>query len=139
MVTWTLAASLLLGAPALKDVRKPTKPPAGKWAVERLEFDGSVIIKAQDRHCVHQFIPTGRWQTLNGLHSFDAAAFFEAAGGLEADFNPDDPKKLRKAIWKVEGDTLSVCEARPGAARPTEYIAPQESRRSLWVLKRVED
>jgi len=40
MTTSMLVAALLLGAPAPKEERKPTKEPLGEWVIERLEFNG---------------------------------------------------------------------------------------------------
>ena len=70
--------------------------------------------------------------------SSESATFFvPGRGKAEVDYYPDDPKKLRKGIWKLERDTLTICDAGRGVDRPTEFSAPEGSKRSLWVLRRV--
>jgi uncharacterized protein (TIGR03067 family) len=39
-------------------------------------------------------------------------------------------------IYELDGDTVKFCFAAPGAARPTEFTAPQGSQRTLSVWKR---
>jgi uncharacterized protein (TIGR03067 family) len=40
------------------------------------------------------------------------------------------------AIWECEGDVLTVCSARPGDPRPTDFTAPRGSHRKLGAYKR---
>ncbi|HKB03793.1 MAG TPA: hypothetical protein VKD90_16330 [Gemmataceae bacterium] len=136
MLTWTIVGATLIGAPALKDGRKPAEPPAGDWAVQRLEYNGRVIIENPDGYTGLRITPNSIGLLPAG--SSERVAFFEAARGpCEVDYNPGDPKKVRKGIWKVDVDTLTICEAPLGADRPTEFAAPAGSKRGLWVLKRV--
>jgi uncharacterized protein (TIGR03067 family) len=133
-----LAVPLLIGAPALKDGRKSAEQPLGEWAIERLEFNGRLIeTKPDDRMSISAdafaLLRLGKFQS-----SSEPAAFFKAdRGKAEVDFYPDDPKKLRRGIWKIEGDTLTICDAGRGVDRPIEFAAPEGSKCSLWVLKRV--
>jgi hypothetical protein len=146
MLTWTLVVAVAVGAPALKPGRSPSDAPAGDWVVESTECDGvpSVPTGTKSRYGVR--IGAGR-VTLLRLGPGGAAdpgesqpaVFYAPAGGrkAEADVYPDDSKRLQKAIWKVDGDTLTVCEAAPGDDRPSEFTAPKGSRRTLWVAKRI--
>src|SRR6185436_15864674 len=117
-MTPMMAAALLLSAPALKDMRKPTRLHLGEWAVERLEFNG---------HAIEPTTGLSLWITAdsvtllrNGLRtSSESAAFFEAIRGkAEVDFYPGDAKKQRMGIWKLEENTLTICEAGRGVDRP---------------------
>lgn len=137
MTTPMLAAALLLGAPTLKDDRKPANQPLGEWVIERLEFNGRPI-ETSSYHSLS--ITADAVSLLMGSYrsSSEPTVFFEAGRGkAEVDYYPGDPKKLRKGIWKLEGDTLTICDAGRGVERPTEFTAPEGSKRSLWVLKRV--
>ena len=49
---------------------------------------------------------------------------------------PEDPKAMRKGIWKIDGDILLVCFGAMSAERPTDFTAPKDSKRNLWTLKR---
>jgi len=139
MLTLTLASAFLLSAPVPKDWRKPADPPDGEWVAERFEVDGYSydpnfgVRKARD-----SFTPT-KWEakSSSGVQHSELVAWFEAGKTLHADFFPGDPKKEAKGIWKVEGDTLTICRARPGQQRPSEFTAPKGSGRELLVFKRV--
>jgi len=51
--------------------------------------------------------------------------------------NEDERELTARAIWKVEGDTLTICQGLCGAPRPNEFSWPRRSDRVLMVLKRV--
>jgi uncharacterized protein (TIGR03067 family) len=44
--------------------------------------------------------------------------------------------KTHLGIYELDGDTVKFCFAAPGAARPTEFTAPEGSQRTLSVWKR---
>jgi uncharacterized protein (TIGR03067 family) len=140
MFAWALAGTLVLGAPALKTDRKPAEPPAGEWTLVRLESGG---IRADERSLPDQF--TGRFTATRFRVTFTAhggefvgerAAWFRAGGTLEVDFVRDDPTRASKAVWKVEGDTLTICQGATGGPRPSDFTAPEDSGRTLWVFDR---
>ena len=140
MFAWALAGTLVLGAPALKTDRKPAKPPAGEWTLVRLE---SGDIRADESSLPDQF--TGRFTATRFQVTFTAhghefaggrAAWFDAGGTLEVDFVRDDPHRAAKAVWKVEGETLTICEGPTGGPRPSDFTAPKDSGRTLWIFRR---
>jgi uncharacterized protein (TIGR03067 family) len=135
MLALTMAGALLLGAPALKDGRKPAEPPLGDWAIERIEFDGDLV--PVGTHYTLRITADGVAVSWDGvpLRSEPATFFEEVRGKAEVDYGSDSPKAMRKGIWKLEGRTLTICTAAPGADRPSEFNAASGSKHRLWVLR----
>jgi uncharacterized protein (TIGR03067 family) len=145
VILWSIStACFLAGAPRPKDDRTPEPPPDGEWAVEKEELSGSVVkSKPKGRPDRIQWTvrlsPT-KWEVFRSgserpLEDWPAA-YFKTAAGNEVDFFPDEPKFLRKGIWKLDGDTLLVCYADVGGDRPTEFTSPKDSKQVLYTLKR---
>jgi hypothetical protein len=135
MVAWALTATFVLGAPALKDVRKPAKAPDGDWAEVYFQRDGEggtlpPMPKVRVTATAIDWGPP--------LSPPRAVAFFEPAGGpAEVDLDPGDPKKLQRGIWRLDGDTLLLAVADQGCARPARFRTSAGSGHTLWVFKRV--
>ena len=139
MFAWIIAGSLVVGAPGLKEVRKPIDPPSGEWEMRKQEYDGRV----QDEYKAGQSEKTMRFTpTKSVLVFFDQfpreqpAAYYINGETLEIDLSPDNPKGMRKGIWTIDGDSLLLCFGERGADRPTDFTAPKDSGRTLWTLKR---
>ena len=139
MLTWIIAGSLVLGAPALKNEPKPrpVDPPNGKWAVVRMTIDGYELAGDSVTQ-TWEFAADSRRVFVPGSEtSTHRATYFHHGGVLEADLDTDFG--VRKAIWKVEGKTLTICMGREGKPRPTTFSAPKESGRILVVLSSVNE
>jgi uncharacterized protein (TIGR03067 family) len=135
-----------VGAPGLKDVRKPVDPPVGEWWFQKWQFDGEAVRLNKDQP------GTRRWTVTlaknKAVINFDGrplsggrrVEYYETGTALEFDLSPDlraaDPKTLKKGIWKVDGDTLLFCYGEPGGERPTDFTAPEGSGHTLLTLKR---
>jgi uncharacterized protein (TIGR03067 family) len=141
-----LAAGLraALGEPATEAAGvkgKPAKPPEGEWELQdsvwkgmRVPFDpksGEVFRLRLTPTTWTSFVPAAKREDKY------TAAFSEAGGVFRVDLHVDEPGKEERGIWKVEGDTLTICMGLPGEPRPADYTCPVGSKRYLFVLKRV--
>jgi hypothetical protein len=134
MLIWVLAGGLIVGAPALKEVRRPTKPPVGMWTVRSMTRDGlTVEFRNGTVEIAERFIA---FSHIGGVRE-DRAAFFTADGAPQVDIG--SPGQVTKGVWRVDGDELTICTAAEGAGRPDSLAAPKGSRRTLWALSRVAD
>jgi uncharacterized protein (TIGR03067 family) len=137
MFGWLLGSLLLIGAPAPKDARKPVDPPAGEWRIERLLSNGEDVIEDIGKYHV-KFTATTMDIVLDGMtiHSLRIKCF-SVRNAYEIDIREEFAKDAKEGIYQVNGDTLTICEAAPGKARPIDFISSQEKRTMLWVLKRT--
>jgi uncharacterized protein (TIGR03067 family) len=137
IVLTLLASGLLVGgdAPKPEDVKAQAEKLRGTWKFTKMERDG--------RDLIGQFGPVDV--------VFDAEKF--ASPGIEATFKLDPSQNPRamdisysegpaagqtvKAIYKLEGDTLTICRGRDHAdERPKEFAAPAGSGRFLFQFTR---
>ena len=142
MTTVLLGLALGLGAPALKD--KPTSPSLeGEWEVEGVTTGGRPSKVAPGLR--YTFTPDGKWlisrdgQALSPQHNRTVV--------VDAKPNPPTVDMVSNAnaanssrllgIYKVEGDTLTICGTRGGAERPSSFDSPDGSAVTTYVLKRV--
>ena len=50
---------------------------------------------------------------------------------------PRSSDLVSRGIYRLEGDTLELCQAFPDESRPTEFATRKGDTRLLMVLKRV--
>jgi hypothetical protein len=134
-----LFVALAVGAPAIKDARKPADPPDGLWRGGG-EHDGVPFLGT----ATSVRIDTEEWDLWSvgrtGLERRAARASFFVRGEVgEVDLDAQDPDRARQGIWSLNGDDLKVCLGPPGGPRPTAFAAPTGSGRTLWKLHRDSD
>jgi uncharacterized protein (TIGR03067 family) len=143
MTATLLGLALAVGAPHLKDTEKaPTI--VGEWEVETITTNGRK--SAVGNGLRYTFTADGKWlihrdgketsPTIN--RGFTADAKPNPATVDLTTSRPGGPENRLIGIYKVDGDTLTICGTRAkGADRPTRFEAPEGSGNTMYVLKRA--
>lgn len=109
----------------------------GKWIVVSSESDGK---KSEQ--------PVGAVITVDGIHM--TSRYKDKAYKDRYEIDPtkkpkwiditrsgDDDEILKfRGIYFIEGHTLTICHAKPGDKRPTEFATKLGDKRSIAVMKR---
>ncbi len=74
---------------------------------------------------------------LGGNHVNGARKIDPAKNPKEITLTPDGSDKSLFGIYKLEGDTLTLCFGELGEKRPTDFKAKKGSTQMLWVLKEL--
>jgi len=138
MLPTVLALAVTLAAPA-KDGKKDAPSLVGEWAAETATIGG----KPENPP------PGTTWAfTADGKSVLQVGD--KAVGGMDAKYTTDakmDPAQVdiaegpkgkpMKGIYKVDGDTLTLCLVQDGQERPTAFESPAGSMAIVITLKRV--
>jgi uncharacterized protein (TIGR03067 family) len=132
-----LGVALALAAPGSKDPPKKDSPAlVGEWVVEGTVVGGRP--KPLPAGATWVFTADGKAEFWVGRGK-PADRFTYTADPRKdpAEVDITGPGETVRAIYRVEGDKLTLCLAQPGADRPKEFDAPPGSDAVLWTLKRV--
>jgi uncharacterized protein (TIGR03067 family) len=140
-----LLTALAVGAPALKEKPKAESDIVGLWAVESMRLGGKGPLEVP-AGLQYEFTADGQWIGLrDGNGGLDgksppAKGYKVEVKGEQRMIDTTGPSADRPGmagIYKVDGDTLTICFGSPGADRPTEFTSPEGGRVMHMVLKRV--
>jgi uncharacterized protein (TIGR03067 family) len=139
----TLLLALALGAPALKDAPKKGADLVGEWVVETSIYGGRPRALAKNP-LSYVFDADGTWTFhREGREIGNTRAYRHDP---EADpptivlkYEPTEQDGAEAfGIYKIDGDTLTLCYGRPGSTiRPTVFASPEGSGINLVVLRRA--
>jgi uncharacterized protein (TIGR03067 family) len=143
MLPLVLGLAVVVAAPAAKDPPKKDPPGiVGKWTLESATFAGMALPKMDSMTVT--FTADGKVETraagadvrVSSTYTHDAKKDPPEMDVTE----PDGPNagKPSPSIYKIDGDTLTICTAVMGD-RPRTFAAPAGSNFVLLVLKRVKD
>lgn len=142
----TLLIGLAVGmsAPTLKDPPKKDTGIVGEWVLESSSLGGKAAKLAAELR--YEFTSDGQWlirregaevKAPPRTYKVDAKAnpatidvTYQKPGG-----GPAPPGML--GIYKIEGDTLTICYSPGGAERPTTFEPADGIRVAVMVLKRA--
>jgi uncharacterized protein (TIGR03067 family) len=144
--TWTLAwllfpmVTLAPAAPRLKE-KEPTVPPLfGEWLrVDHIQAGTPV---APDREPHHQvFKADGEWQYTYGNRP-DGTKGKNFTVDLKQnpptiDISLNVGKAHYRGVYKVEGDTLTLCLVTGDTERPKNFASTADQPTTVWVFKKV--
>ena len=134
------ALALAAGAPGLKDAPKPAPSVVGEWVAERRTFSGTETPPAGDA-LRYVFAADGTYAVHRGPRKVYADRKYatdpkknpptidldtEAVGG-----------RVVRGIYKVDGDTLTVCWSNGSDPRPTAFESTAAKPTTLYVFKRL--
>jgi uncharacterized protein (TIGR03067 family) len=145
---WTLVwlilmAALAPAAPALKNKPATTAPIFGEWFRVGHTEAGAPVSVVNERH--HQvFTSDGQWQYWYG----DRPATLNG-NGFVTDTKQNPPtidismgagaQAQYRGIYKVEGDTLTLCVVTGDKERPKTFESSADKVTTIWVFKRVKE
>jgi uncharacterized protein (TIGR03067 family) len=139
MNAFVVGLGLVLGAPALKEGPKPDASPVGEWTVVESLLGGKSDGVMQRAPIDKIVITADRWVVVRkGQESGGAPITFDSkADPPHLDFVRDAPGSGTKGVYKLDGDTLTVCYILGGDQRPEKVESPPGSQVRLMTLKRI--
>lgn len=129
--------ALAVAAPALKEPPKKATPSfVGRWEMDSVVVGGNAI--PAPKGTTVEFTADGKYIT------HPAGTAEPKTGTVSTDLKKDPAEmdifeggKTTRAIFKVEGDTMTVCASPDGGVRPTKLESPAGGQTFLLVLKRI--
>lgn len=141
--TLLLVAALGFGAPALKDPPKKPHNIVGEWVVESMMSAGKARPLTGDP-LKYVFTSDGKWIVYRGERKIggdERRCFTDAKKDpptidLIIDVSDMESRKTL-GIYKVEGDTLTLCMGRVNGDRPKNFEPTVDAPATLYVFKRA--
>jgi uncharacterized protein (TIGR03067 family) len=135
-------AGVALAAPRPKDPPIKDPPIVGEWEATSITT-GKIVAELPPGAVRWSFTADGHWvQIVRGQSYAGKYKTNSKDSPARVDFSVPPPGPSEKAIgpgiYKVEGDTLTVCYRNDPGERPTEFKAAPTSNTTVVTFKRVE-
>ena len=141
MLTAVLLLLFSADAPKVEPDKDEVKALQGKWLVKEHEHGGkktaAKVLANLSLEVSGSKMTTrdaGNLKEGTSIVAIDAKAK-PATLDLKVE-SGSDAGKVVKAIYKLEGDTLTICVAEPGKDRPKAFAAREASGHTLMVFKK---
>jgi uncharacterized protein (TIGR03067 family) len=137
-----LGTAMVFGAPALKDKPKPDEGLIGLWELERTESGAAQPARKREGPLRYQFNKDGTYvifeadKEIVGPRGFTFDTTAKPAT-LDTRVNQKDNGQTVYAIYKIEGDLLTICKTPPGNGRPTDFATAAGSPNYIMHFRRV--
>jgi uncharacterized protein (TIGR03067 family) len=134
-------AAFVLSAPAPKDPPKKVPSVVGVWEMESYTYAGTPRrLGAQPSR--YEFTDDSKWFTYRGERKTGERTYSTNPKAdpptIDLNYDPSEQNPpMGRGIFKVEGDTLTVCLVRNKEPRPTVFESTRETATFLFVFKRV--
>lgn len=140
-----LAVAVAVAAPLPKERPKPAESIVGEWVRTESTFKGRKL-RDDPPESVAGFVFAGggTYDAFRG-----SERLFDGYGNGYATDPKADPPTIDlelpwtavgdtvRGIYRVDGDTLTMCLAVGNYPRPTRFASTEEAGTALWVLQRV--
>jgi uncharacterized protein (TIGR03067 family) len=140
MLNTVLALAVVVAAPAVKDPPKKDVPAiVGRWALSEVAVGPQKIPQVE---MTVTFAADGSFESRDGgaVKKKGTYRTDPKKAPAEMDIQDGDGKEAMKpAIFKVEGDTLTIVAGTLGDARPTTFENRQDGGVIYMVFKRIKD
>src|SRR5262249_37279253 len=127
----------------LKDA-KPSTDLIGLWEHETSSSNGKDATQKRDAPLRYEFRKDGTYVILEGEKEMVAAREYRfdpkakpATLDTKTTKAPDGEADYSLAIYKIEGDRLTICKVAPGKPRPTAFDASPASPNYIMIFRRV--
>jgi uncharacterized protein (TIGR03067 family) len=137
-----LGLAIVVGAPGAKDPPKKEPTIVGVWIGEKAVRDGKDR-PVPEGGIVFTFAADGKLNVKEGNREPKEGATYKLDAKKspgEIDIIPPEGKDepTIQGIFKIEGETLTICISGPSAAgRPTKFESAEGSQTMLMILKRA--
>jgi uncharacterized protein (TIGR03067 family) len=136
--------AVFVGATLVANAPAPKSPGiVGEWVVERQDTGGGVLPFSKGSPLYFVFTADGKWAMYREGFAVVPGAKFVVdlkARPHTIDLGPDPDSRIKGAdegIFKVEGDTLTLCHSVGRHPRPKGFTVSDDDPVSLFVMKRV--
>jgi uncharacterized protein (TIGR03067 family) len=110
----------------------------GTWVMTRMESAGKEVSRAKLAESRIRLMIAGGRMTMQRPGRTQNLTFTLDPSKDPREIDLDDGESLiTRAIYQLDGDTLKICWAEPGAARPLDFTTDAISQDTLYVFQRV--
>ena len=138
------AGSILLaaGLAAGQGTKEGGKDLTGTWRAATYALDGKEATAADLKDVRLVIAADGKFKAQNAGQTFLAGAVRidpdKKPRTMDITYTEGDLKgQTSRAIYELDGDTLRICRAAPGKARPTEFTSKPGSGLTLMTYQRA--
>jgi RNA polymerase sigma factor (sigma-70 family) len=136
-VVWARQAPADKPAAAREDAVKDAEKIVGTWAYMSVETKEEKVPQEEVKKAKMIFAAEGKFTAINSKAEKKGTYKLDPAKKPKEITTTNDDGKTHRGIYKLDGDTLTICiHQEDGADRPTEFATKRGTKLVLVVLKR---